>query len=91
MVLYSRIPGQEDGNVRYVVGERAGRWAPGAKRTALAVRRWITNPASLAKAADACRRIARPDAARDVADLLWQWLIQTETGSLKSNIPSRKG
>ena len=28
MILYSRIPGQEDGNVSYVVDEGAGVWAP---------------------------------------------------------------
>ncbi len=28
MILYSRLPGQEDGNVTYVVSEGAGLWAP---------------------------------------------------------------
>jgi 1,2-diacylglycerol 3-beta-galactosyltransferase len=91
MVMYSRIPGQEDGNVRYIVGEGAGRWAPGPKRTALAVRRWITNPASLARAGEICSQIARPNAANDVADLAWEWLNQGRMGSLKSNMPSRTG
>lgn len=88
MVLYSRIPGQEEGNVRYVIEEGAGRWAPSPERTATAVRKWITNPASLNRAAESCRRIARPDAASQVADLVWEWLTQGRTGSLKSKIPS---
>lgn len=83
MVLYSRIPGQEDGNVRYVVEEGAGRWAPGAERTARSVRRWIASPKLLKAASDACRRIARPRAALDIADLIWDWLPQREKGSLK--------
>jgi 1,2-diacylglycerol 3-beta-galactosyltransferase len=28
MILYSRLPGQEDGNIHYVVDEGAGIWAP---------------------------------------------------------------
>jgi 1,2-diacylglycerol 3-beta-galactosyltransferase len=84
MVLYSRIPGQEDGNVRYVVEEGVGRWAPGTERTARAVRRWIVNPKLRDSAAAACRRIARPNAADDIADLIWDWLPQPVSGSLKS-------
>jgi 1,2-diacylglycerol 3-beta-galactosyltransferase len=84
MVLYSRIPGQEDGNVRYVVEEGAGRWAPGAERTARAVRRWIVNPKLLESAAASCKRIARPQAADDIADLIWHRLPYKESGSLKS-------
>lgn len=84
MVLYSRIPGQEDGNVRYVVEEGAGRWAPGSERTSNAVRRWIVNPKIRESAAASCRRIARPQAADDIADLIWNWLPYKRTGSLKS-------
>ena len=84
MVLNSRIPGQEDGNVRYVVEEGAGRWAPGTERTARAVRRWIANPKLRESAADSCKRIARPQAADDIADLIWNWLPHTSRGSLKS-------
>jgi 1,2-diacylglycerol 3-beta-galactosyltransferase len=84
MVLYSRIPGQEDGNVRYVVEEGAGRWAPGSERTSNAVRRWIVNPKIRESAAASCKRIARPQAADDIADLIWNWLPYKGSGSLKS-------
>jgi 1,2-diacylglycerol 3-beta-galactosyltransferase len=84
MILYSRIPGQEDGNVRYVVEEGAGRWAPGAERTAKAVRRWIVHPSFRENAVASCRRIAQPQAANDIADLLWFWLTHPGGDSLKS-------
>ncbi len=84
MILYSRIPGQEDGNVRYVVEEGAGRWAPKTERTANAVRRWIANPKLRESASAACKRIARPKAADDIADLIWNWLPHKGSGSLKS-------
>ena len=84
MVLNSRIPGQEDGNVRYVVEEGTGRWAPGTERTARAVRRWIANPKLRESAAAACKRIAKPQAADDIADLIWNWLPYKGSDSLKS-------
>jgi 1,2-diacylglycerol 3-beta-galactosyltransferase len=84
IILYSRIPGQEDGNVRYVVDEGAGRWAPGAEKTAKAVRRWIIHPSFMESAAAACLRIAKPQAANDIADLIWERLPQPESDSLKS-------
>jgi 1,2-diacylglycerol 3-beta-galactosyltransferase len=81
MVIYSRIPGQEEGNVRYVVEEGAGRWAPSAARTAQAVRQWIISPEAREKAADACKKLAFPNAADNIADLVWQWLPQPVKGS----------
>jgi 1,2-diacylglycerol 3-beta-galactosyltransferase len=74
MVLYSRLPGQEDGNVHYVVEEGAGLWAPGPKRTAQAVAEMLANPARLEAAAASCRRLARPQAAERVARLSWEIL-----------------
>jgi 1,2-diacylglycerol 3-beta-galactosyltransferase len=84
MILYSRIPGQEDGNVRYVVEEGAGRWAPGAEKTAKAVRRWLLHPSFRESAAAACLRIARPRAAYDIADLIWERLPHAGSDPLKS-------
>jgi 1,2-diacylglycerol 3-beta-galactosyltransferase len=78
IILYSRIPGQEDGNVRYVVGEGAGRWAPGAKRTVLAIEKWLANPNLRDQAAEACKRIARPEAANLIADLIWSHIPMAE-------------
>jgi 1,2-diacylglycerol 3-beta-galactosyltransferase len=70
MVLYSRLPGQEEGNVDYVVNQGVGAWAPGSARSAKAVSRWLSSPEELGKAASACRRIARPHAATRVAAII---------------------
>ena len=70
MVLYSRLPGQEDGNVTYVVDEGVGTWAPGPARAAASVHRWLQDPRTLQQAAAACRRIARPSAATEIARLI---------------------
>lgn len=70
MVLYSRVPGQEEGNVDYVVSKGVGVWAPGSQETAAAVARYVDLPEELDRAALICRSIARPDAAVNVADIL---------------------
>jgi 1,2-diacylglycerol 3-beta-galactosyltransferase len=70
MILYSRLPGQEDGNVTYVVSEGAGIWAPETQRVVQSLENWIQNPALRAAAAEACRRLARPQSAREIARIL---------------------
>ena len=76
IILYSRLPGQEAGNVRYVVDEGAGIWAPTPERVVAAVRGWIgpgADPTALGRAAANSRRLARPEAAREIAELLWAY------------------
>src|SRR3990172_9141123 len=51
VVLYSYLPGQEEGNVEYVVSGGLGRWAPGAVQTSAAVRGLLANPEGLERAA----------------------------------------
>jgi 1,2-diacylglycerol 3-beta-galactosyltransferase len=70
MILYSRLPGQEDGNVGYVTSQGAGVWAPRPDQIVTAVKNWIDHPERLNQAAGASRRLARPDAARRIARIL---------------------
>ncbi len=74
MVLYSRLPGQEDGNVTYVVSEGAGVWAPHPELVALALQNWLEHPELRAQAAAASLRLARPQAARQIAHILVEQL-----------------
>jgi 1,2-diacylglycerol 3-beta-galactosyltransferase len=67
IILYSRLPGQEDGNVLYTVEEGAGVWAPSPDLVVAAARNWVMHPEHRQVAADACRRIARPQASREIA------------------------
>lgn len=73
LILYSRIPGQEAGNVRYVVDEGAGVWAPSPARVVKTLARWLDpqQPAALERAAANSRRLARPEAAGQIAELIW--------------------
>jgi 1,2-diacylglycerol 3-beta-galactosyltransferase len=70
MVLYSRLPGQEDGNVKYVVSQRAGIWAPKTEQIVEAIRNWLDYPEQYNQAMTACKQLARPEAARTIAHIL---------------------
>lgn len=70
IILYSKMPGQEDGNVDYVVEEGAGKWAPDPYDVVNAVQEWLDRPEKMEAAVAACNRLARPDAAFRIAHLL---------------------
>lgn len=72
IVLYARLPGQEDGNVNYVLDGGAGVWAPRGADALATIRHWVENPAARQVVADASKRLARPDAARQIARLIAQ-------------------
>jgi len=74
IVLYSKIAGQEDGNVDFVVSEGAGVWAPKPAQVVRALTRWLTRPEERRVAVQAAKRAARPDAARRIASVLTQRL-----------------
>lgn len=70
IILYSRLPGQEDGNVSYVVDEGAGVWAPEPEKVVETLRKWLNDPQERERVAAASRRLARPQATRQIARLL---------------------
>ncbi len=70
IILYSRLPGQEDGNVDYVISEGVGVWAPKTSYIVSALQAWISHPKQLELAAEACCQAARPEAAREIARIL---------------------
>ena len=70
LILSGAIPEQEEGNVRYVVEEGAGLWAPGPGRVVEAVRSLLADESgeTLRQAAANSRRLAYPRAAADIAE-----------------------
>lgn len=72
MILYSRLPGQEDGNVTYIVETGAGVWAPTPEEIVTVLRTWIEQPQSRQAAAAISQRLARPQSARKIAHILAQ-------------------
>jgi 1,2-diacylglycerol 3-beta-galactosyltransferase len=74
IILYDYLPGQETGNVTYVVENGAGVFAPNPAAVVDALRAWIgpeAPPGAQATVAVRSRELARPDAARRAADLIW--------------------
>jgi 1,2-diacylglycerol 3-beta-galactosyltransferase len=74
MILYSRLPGQEDGNVSYVTSEGAGIWAPDPRKLIQALRLWVDHPETRQKAVQACHRLAYSRSAQEIARLLAGWV-----------------
>lgn len=71
IVLSGAIPGQEEGNVGYVVRGGAGRWAPTPEEVVAALRELLAPESeALAHMKESARRLAKPEAALDIARLI---------------------
>ena len=70
LILYSKLPGQEDGNVSYVIDEKAGVWAPTHDKVVRTIKEWLDDPDKRQHVAETCRKLARPNAAREIARVL---------------------
>lgn len=74
IILYSKLPGQEDGNVTFVEQEGAGVWAPHPQDVVRTLTRWISRPAERLQVVENCRRAGKPEAARTIARILGEKL-----------------
>lgn len=72
LLIYGAAPGQEAGNLEYVVHRGAAQYTPDAARFVEALQRWIDRPEARQAAADAARAAGRPSAAFEIADLAWE-------------------
>ncbi|HJQ15135.1 MAG TPA: glycosyltransferase, partial [Anaerolineales bacterium] len=74
IILYSKLPGQEDGNVTFVEEEGAGVWAPNPQEVVRTLTRWISRPAERQTVVENCRRAGKPEAARTIAHMIGEKL-----------------
>jgi 1,2-diacylglycerol 3-beta-galactosyltransferase len=70
IILYSKLPGQEDGNVTFVQEEGAGVWAPTPQEVVRTLTRWISRPDERKQVIENCRRAGRPEASRTIARII---------------------
>jgi len=70
IILYAKLPGQEDGNVSFVEHVGAGIWAPEPLQVVRTLTRWVCRPGERDRVVENCRRAARPQAARTIARIL---------------------
>ncbi len=70
IIMYSKLPGQEDGNVSFVEEEGAGVWAPKPQDVVKTLTRWISHPEEKKRVIENCRRAGRPEAARTITEII---------------------
>lgn len=74
MILYSKLPGQEDGNIDYISSEGAGVWAPTIKEILSTISLWNDQPELLEKIINNCKRISKPNASEKIAEIIGNFL-----------------
>jgi len=79
IILYSRMPGQEEGNVDYVVDKGAGVWAPTPEQVVTTLRYWVNYPDVREKIARTSKGLARPNASKDIAQKIIEIVHQNKT------------
>jgi len=73
VILYDAIPGQETGNVEYVVDNNAGLYAPSPTEASEAVAKWLgEGPEGLKRHSESAKRLGRPNAVWEIADEVWE-------------------
>ena len=77
IIMYSKITGQEDGNVLYVIENNAGVWAPEPQKVVSVLDNWLQHPESFQKVKDASKNLANPQATRQIARLLVEQVMPT--------------
>ena len=78
ILMYDAIPGQEDGNVDYLVQGGAGVFRPSPRAVVEQLRAWLADPSPLARMGEASRRLSQPDAALNVAREIARLVVTTE-------------
>jgi 1,2-diacylglycerol 3-beta-galactosyltransferase len=70
MLIYDMVPGQEEGNVAYVVKEGAGAWCRSPRAVVKKLSELLFNPMQVQHMRQASARLARPDSALDIARIV---------------------
>jgi 1,2-diacylglycerol 3-beta-galactosyltransferase len=72
MILSDYIPGQEDGNITYVIENNVGVFAPTPEKVAEAVEQWLNEGRdALRQRGERAKAISNPDAVWEIADEVW--------------------
>ncbi len=87
MILYDAIPGQETGNVQYVLDNRAGVFAPSPLEVADVAQKWLgEGTARLHQRSENARRIGRPNAVWEIAEEVWHYAHQPPVATNRRNL-----
>lgn len=73
-IIYDAIPGQETGNVEWIVSNGAGVFAPSARETSAAIESWLAEGnAGLQQRSQAAARLGTPNAVWEIAAEIHRW------------------
>lgn len=87
MVLYDAIPGQETGNVDYVVQNNAGVFAPSPDEVAENLQRWLQEGiAGIKQRSENARGLGRPNAVWDIAQEIYDYAHTTPLATNRRTI-----
>jgi UDP-N-acetylglucosamine:LPS N-acetylglucosamine transferase len=85
MILFERVGGQEQRNPQYIEYSGAGVYCANPAKIISTLREWLSNAEQLKSLSDNARQIARPQAASDVAKLVYDLAVE-----LKQKKPQRR-
>lgn len=84
LILSDAIPGQETGNIDYVVENNAGVYAPTPEEVASTIETWLAEGAAgLQRRSENARRLGKPNAVWDIAEEVWAY-------AHKAHIPTNR-
>lgn len=81
IILYDRLPGQEEGNVTYLVENQAGTYAPEPQQVVATLKCWLADPDALQQMQVNALGLANPDAATHIARYLAELLDIEPSGT----------
>ena len=76
MILFERVGGQEQRNPQYIEYSGAGVYCNKPAKIVNMLREWLSNPEQLKSLSDNARQIARPQAAFDVARIVYDLAVE---------------
>lgn len=72
-VIINYLPGQEEGNVRYILSHQAGSWVQNPTEMAFVLNYWLSDDQKRLKmVASNSKRLGHPDSALQIAEALWE-------------------
>ena len=70
ILMYDAVPGQETGNIDYVVSRGAGAWCPSPQKVLDQLTQWLRSPDILQQLHRASAALAQPDSALRIAEII---------------------
>lgn len=72
LILFDRVPGQEEGNPKLIVDGGAGAYCHRPAKVVSTLRAWLNDPQQMDRLAENARTLARPNAAFNVARTVYR-------------------